>query len=171
MLLYLIRHADAVSFQEDPNRPLSLRGVDEARRVAEFFAKNGGLKPAEVWHSPLQRARETAQHIASGTNFRGPVREIDGIIPEDDPNVIIQRLEKSRGLPAVAVVGHEPHLSSVATRLLYPNADKEIFFEIAKCSVLAFEGQSDSPKIPLRWTNLWHIATALLPVTEAGFKV
>lgn len=171
MLLYLIRHADAVTFQEDPNRPLSLRGVDEAKRIADFFAKNGALKPAEIWHSPLHRARQTAQHLANGIAFTGTIREIEDITPEDEPELIIKKLDQSRALSAVAIVGHEPHLSAVATRLLFPSAKNEIFFEVNKAAVLAFEGQSDGPKFPLRWTSLWHVTPELLPVSAAGFKI
>jgi phosphohistidine phosphatase len=164
MLLFLIRHADAVGFQEDPVRPLSLRGVDEARRLGEFFARNGAFAPAEIWHSPLQRARETAEIIHRETRLSCPVRETTGLIPEDDPALILARIAQVPQLKALALVGHDPHLSTLATLLLQEGAENEIFFEVSKGSVLAFEGQPAAPGRSAHWVNLWHVTPGLLPL-------
>src|SRR5256885_1919033 len=71
--IYLIRHADV----ENPNRvlyghlpgfPLSARGRDQAAELGRRL-RDGGLR--RIVHSPLERASETAQIIAS--QLEGPV--------------------------------------------------------------------------------------------------
>ena len=62
MKLFLVRHSHAFPETEDPRRPLSAQGRDTTRKVAAFFHANGALSSVRtVWHSPLARARETAE--------------------------------------------------------------------------------------------------------------
>ncbi len=60
--LYLVRHGEQLDAEHGlPDGPLSPRGVRQARAIADRL---GGVPFAEVWHSPLQRAAETAAIIA-----------------------------------------------------------------------------------------------------------
>ena len=69
MRLFLIRHAHALPHEIDAERPVSERGQAITRLVSAYFKKNGKLTPKQVWHSPLQRAFETA--AADGTLLTG----------------------------------------------------------------------------------------------------
>jgi probable phosphoglycerate mutase len=56
--LYLVRHGEQQDAEYGmPDGPLSPRGVRQARAVAERL---GGVPFTGAWHSPLQRAAETA---------------------------------------------------------------------------------------------------------------
>ena len=64
MRLFLVRHAHAAPGEPDELRPLSDRGREEARALAERL---DAAAPDLVVTSPLLRARETAAAIASAT--------------------------------------------------------------------------------------------------------
>ncbi len=61
--LYLVRHGEQLDAEHGlPDGPLSPRG----RRQAELLAERlGGIPFDAAYHSPLQRAAETADIIAS----------------------------------------------------------------------------------------------------------
>jgi serine/threonine-protein phosphatase PGAM5 len=61
--LYLVRHGEQLDAEHGlPDGPLSPRG----RRQAELLAERlGGVPFDNAWHSPLQRATETAEIIAA----------------------------------------------------------------------------------------------------------
>lgn len=57
--LYLVRHGEQQDAQHGlPDGPLSPRGVRQARALAERL---GGVPFDAAWHSPLERAEETAR--------------------------------------------------------------------------------------------------------------
>lgn len=134
-MIYLIRHADAVSAEQDPSRPLSARGREQVSRACEHLRKNGGFAPAELWHSPLARSRETAELLAGGLGLDSRVVLRAGLEPEDDPAGIAAALE-SEGR-SVAVVGHEPHLGVLAS-LMTRGPDRDaVYFHFQKAGILA----------------------------------
>jgi phosphohistidine phosphatase len=117
--LHLIRHAHAVSAEEDSLRPLSLRGRRQAKTLATFLRRNDWLQPKAIWHSPLARSHETATLLAVGLKFAGPLHEESGLEPEDDPRATFKRLRKVHD--GLVIVGHEPHLGLLATLLVCGN--------------------------------------------------
>lgn len=56
--VYLVRHGEQQDAEYGlPDGPLSPRGIRQARAIAERL---GGVPFTRAWHSPLQRAEETA---------------------------------------------------------------------------------------------------------------
>ncbi|HEY4990183.1 MAG TPA: histidine phosphatase family protein, partial [Opitutaceae bacterium] len=74
-----MRHADAVSDEVDPVRPLSPRGREQVERVCGVLRKGGAFDPAEIWHSSLARSRETASLLAGGLGIKAPLVETSGL--------------------------------------------------------------------------------------------
>jgi phosphohistidine phosphatase len=123
MQIYLVRHGEAKVETEDPARPLSARGRDGIERVARLTA-SFGLSVAEIRHSGLLRARQTAEILAAHlASARGP-READGLRPDDDPERI--RIECETTRQPLMLVGHLPHLGRLASLLLVGDAGREI---------------------------------------------
>ena len=153
MEIYLIRHAHAVDADEDPGRPLSRRGRSQVRTLAKFLRRSGRFQPAEIWHSSLARSRETAELLAQRLVLSAPRTQVPDLEPEDDPRALAERL-KAAPKP-IAVVGHEPHLSALATWLVAGKTEPATFV-LKKCSALALEG------IGPHWSVRWHISPELL---------
>lgn len=153
MLLYLIRHAEAVDTVPDAGRVLSARGRHQVAVLAEFLRRAKAFRPAEVWHSPLVRARETAQLLVQELALPVALKQVAGITPEDDPQEIAQSLA-TLARP-VALVGHEPHLSALAS-LLVAGATQPVVFAMKKGATLALERSGT------RWAVRWHIEPDLL---------
>lgn len=153
MQLFLIRHAHAEDGAPDALRPLSKRGRQQTRRLARFLRQCGDFAPEEIWHSPLLRAHETAALLGRGARVRAPRQEVAGLAPEDSPALLARRLaQESRTL---ALVGHEPHLSALAS-LLVAGAAEPARFAMKKGAALALEGTGR------HWTVRWHVHPDLL---------
>ena len=155
MRLYLVRHAHAVPEEENVQRPLSARGRKTVRQIAAFFRTSGALQPAQVWHSPLWRARETAEILARGLGLsRKALVETPGLLPDDDPADIARRLASAG--EDLAVVGHEPYLGALATRLAIGKGKPSVF-EFKKGAVLCLENTGAS------WQICWYFSPEMLP--------
>ena len=153
MELFLIRHAHAVDAEEDPARPLSNRGRKQVRVLAKFLSRSGVLRPAEIWHSSLQRSRETAELLARGLGLPVPLVEAPGLEPGDEPAMVARRLRTQE--QSLALVGHEPHLSALASLLVAGRGEAPLFV-LKKCAVIALERDG------ARWQVRWQISPELL---------
>jgi phosphohistidine phosphatase len=149
MSLYLIRHAHAVDADEDPRRPLSARGREQARTLANFLKATGALQTTEVWHSPLARSIETAELFVQHLGLDARLTEVDGLEGEDDPAIVAQRL--ARRHDPLAIVGHNPHLGALLSLLVAGSAAPPRFV-VKKCAVIALDREGD------RWLVRWHLS-------------
>lgn len=64
MKLFLVHHALPFTAEEDPARPLTETGREEARRIAAHLAA-AGIQPARVLHSGKSWTQETAERVAA----------------------------------------------------------------------------------------------------------
>jgi phosphohistidine phosphatase len=110
--LFLVRHAHADPGEPDELRPLSARGREQARELAEHLVAAG---PELVLASPLLRARETAAAIAkaAGAELRVEERLAPGAAAED----VLAAIEEEQPRGAVVAVGHQPDCSEIAFAL------------------------------------------------------
>jgi len=76
------------------------------------------VEVAEIRHSGLARARETAEILARVLGSGAAVRAVSGLAPEDDPDVARAELDLAR--EPLMLVGHLPHLGRLASGLLGP---------------------------------------------------
>lgn len=153
MIVYLIRHAEAADLVPDHARPLTAHGRHQVALLAQFLKRSRAFAPAEVQHSPLVRARETAQLLLHELALAVPLRPVAGLTPEDDPRLFAATLE--RMTRPTAVVGHEPHLSALAS-LLVGGSMLPTVFAMNKGATLALERGGP------RWTVRWHIEPEML---------
>jgi phosphohistidine phosphatase len=145
--VYLIRHADAVSEEEDPERPLSQKGRDQVAKVCGVLGRLATFAPEQFWHSPLVRSRETAELLRKGLKLASPLVLSPGLEPDDDPRETAARLAAAGR--QVAVVGHEPHLGIVASLMVHGPEKAGIYFPFPKAGVLALTPQGK------RWRSEW----------------
>jgi phosphohistidine phosphatase len=118
--LTLVRHAHADTEQhpvKDFDRPLSDRGIEQARNAAAAFAA-GRPEVDLILSSPAQRAFATAEAFATALGYapRRIVTELPLYLAS--PETILLLLEKlDETLRHVLVVGHNPGLSALARQL------------------------------------------------------
>jgi phosphohistidine phosphatase len=134
-MIYLIRHADALSDEVNAARPLSARGREQVSRVCGLLRRRNAPEPKEIWHSPLERSRETAELLARGIWMSAPLVLVPGLEPEDDPAKVAALLASATG--DIAVVGHEPHLGVLSSLLVHGPSRSAVFFPFPKAGVLA----------------------------------
>lgn len=153
MKIYLVRHAHAVDVDDDDARELSEKGRQQIRKLGAFLRWNGVLATREFWHSPAVRAQDTAERLAARMRIRAKLVEVTGLRHGDDPAIMARRLRKQRR--PVALFGHEPHLSALASLLLAGQAAPPLFV-LRKCAVLCLERTAS------RWAVCWQVVPELL---------
>ena len=116
MDLILWRHADAGEPSDDPQaddlqRPLSLRGTKQARRMAEWL--NQFLPDStRVLCSPALRCRETADALGR------KLRLTDALAPGASHLQALAAARWPDSREPVLVVGHQPMLGQLAAYLI-----------------------------------------------------
>jgi phosphohistidine phosphatase len=118
MRIYLVRHGDAVPEDDagsDRDRWLSPRGR-EAARVLGRLLRETRIEPDAIVCSPLPRAVQTAELLATSLDFLGHIASWRCLEPSAQPRVAAG-LVSTVGT-SVLVVGHEPSISSLGAYLL-----------------------------------------------------
>jgi phosphohistidine phosphatase len=121
MDILLVRHGQAVDEAlglGDAGRWLTTKGRKVSRKVAKWIAKNGKRRPTVIWTSPLVRAVQTAEILASEAAFKGEVLACAQLSPGHDPGDLLKLLAAAAIEGPIALVGHEPSLSLIANALL-----------------------------------------------------
>ena len=117
--LYVVRHGIAVEEGldgRDASRPLSSKGRRRFQKAAKAFGRLG-RKLDLVLTSPLVRAVQTAEILAGATRH-GEVAVLEELDPAVEAAELLEALAKRVGKSkTVALVGHEPQLSSVLAAL------------------------------------------------------
>jgi phosphohistidine phosphatase len=115
MNLYLVRHGEAKSKDEDPARGLSDSGISDVKKVAAYLA-GMNLKVNNIYHSVKLRAMQTAQIIADSIGIDQAITEADGLAPMDDPRIWFERIHELKD--DTMLVGHLPYLSILSALLI-----------------------------------------------------
>ena len=152
MLLYLVRHGEAVSEGEDRARPLSKQGETDVRELAGLLAHRFRLMPGHIFHSPKARAAQTASIISQTLPLAPAPEEMDGLRPSDEPAVWSQHLEVMD--KDTMLVGHLPHLPRLASLLLLHDGDRDIL-DFTPGTVVCLEKTG-------RWSVKWMISPQIL---------
>lgn len=128
MKLLLIRHAPAVPNGSvgirDGERPLTPRGRARFRVAARGLARIAD-RPDVLLTSPLVRARATAEIAAAA--FKKVTPRVEPALGHDNVDAVVAALKKCPRDAMVAVVGHEPTLSRLLSRMLGVQQDDDRF--------------------------------------------
>lgn len=150
--LYLIRHGIAADqgpeFPDDGDRPLTIQGIER------FHLEVKGLRQLDVrldriLTSPLVRAVQTAEILASGMECGAALVRVDALRPGGRFDALTAALARLGDDEAIALVGHMPSIGLFAARLI--GAKEPLAFK--KGGVCRI----DSPTLPpsgagqLRW--------------------
>jgi phosphohistidine phosphatase len=152
--LLIIRHGPAgdraeweAEGRDDRLRPLTLQGKKEMRRVAEGLARVVS-KIDLLATSPLVRAVQTAEIVAS--HFDCDPVTVEALAPGHDPDEVMRWLRGQRG-DTIAVVGHEPDLSTLACYLLTAKPSSFLTLKKSGTGLLDLDDPPGPGKARLEW--------------------
>lgn len=153
MDVLFIRHAsaEAAGAAGDPARRLTQKGRSESRLTARALAAMGA-QPQALLTSPLHRAQETAEIIASTLGAPDPVAA-DCLAPPGDASALCGRLIQlnAAGVDAVAVIGHAPSLDEFIARLTANTNDVGTSLSKAGAACVALPAPDSGQPPQLRW--------------------
>ena len=119
MELILWRHADAEPGVEDLERKLTVKGRKQAARVAGWL--NARLPSRfTLYSSPAKRAQQTAKALDA------PIETSELLAPDRSSADVLRAVDWPNRDELVIVVGHQPTLGRVVTRLLGSEGDLSI---------------------------------------------
>lgn len=173
MKLLLVRHGPAVDRRawgargrDDRRRPLTGAGAARTREAAAGLARLVD-PPDVVASSPYVRALETARIVsdafAAGRARREPITPsgpgvVEALAHDADPRALRPWLVRRVDQPLVALVGHEPQLSRLASWLL--TGDPRSILQIKKAGACLLD-LGDEPH-PGSARLLWLLAPSAL---------
>jgi phosphohistidine phosphatase len=131
MRLYLMRHGQAFSAAEDPERRLTPAGAARIESIGRALA-GLGLEFDLVVSSTKARARQTAE-LAAGVRGRIEVIETDLLKPSTAPEQSLAFLTSQGDPDSMLAVGHLPNLGLVAATLMGGRPDSVEFMAGAVC--------------------------------------
>jgi len=119
MRVILMRHGragnpDPDQWPNDLDRPLTQGGVKRLKKAARGLAQAG--KPDRVYASKATRTRQTARVMEEDGGW--PAAKPAGFLADGvEPKDVTKKMNKlhERGVQHVALVGHEPQLSALAS--------------------------------------------------------
>ena len=117
MQVFLVRHAEAVDETlslRDPYRHLTSHGRAQARALGDRLRWHDCV-PTRIWASPLVRAIQTAELVATGLACETQVEVMIDLAPEGSAREVHAALRALPADTAVMLVGHEPSMSAIGS--------------------------------------------------------
>ena len=153
MKLYLAQHGEAHSKEQDPNRPLTKKGVDDVEHIAKFLQR-AGIQVNRVIHSGKLRAQQTAEHLAKHIADHIELETTGIINPNDSPETFAW--QSGSWEDDTLIVGHLPFLARLVSHLI--NGEEELLMvAFQPGSVVCLERLKDE-----QWVINWMIRPGLL---------
>ncbi|HQO01926.1 MAG TPA: phosphohistidine phosphatase SixA [Spirochaetota bacterium] len=149
--VFIIQHGDANPKDIDPERHLSEKGVNQAKRAAEFLKKLP-FYPDIILHSEKARSIETAGVISFALGgVRMDVRST--INPNDDIAGLLEELMALKGTgKSIMIVGHQPFLGKLVSALITGDAAMQSV-DISNASPLVLVKNGDRYIVELYMKN------------------
>lgn len=119
-----MRHADAGVSRENPILDAKRALIKEGKQQCMLMAGVLTAIRAQIdviISSPLKRARQTAQFVATELGFEQPVLISEALSPDADFAAFQHLLHEHERREGVLVVGHNPTLHQFAARLVSGN--------------------------------------------------
>ena len=153
LTLHLIRHASAAergpNYPDDSKRPLSGKGLKQSQALCKFF-KTLKLDPDRLFSSPYTRAAQTAEALETLLK-KGPSHYLNSLADDDydkllaDVHAGLEPQDKT-----IALVGHEPYLSELASYLL-SGQSSTLSINFRKAALMTLRGRLAPKQMQLQW--------------------
>ena len=119
MQIWLGRHAEAESLEQaasDADRKLTETGRRQTAQLARWLAEREPL-PDLILHSPLVRARETAEILHSEWGAKMALERDQQLAPGLDCGRLLSSLS-ARGAEGIVCIGHQPDIGRCLAEML-----------------------------------------------------
>ena len=156
MHIYIIRHAIAVAegtpeYEQDSDRPLTDKGRKKMRQIVKGL-QTLGVDFDLIVSSPYVRARETAEIIAKQFKMSKKLVFSDNLTPMAEPASLLPELKEKYSVDSIALVGHEPHLSSLVGFLTSEAGQLDVTLKKGGvCYLVADDLHHDNHRATLEW--------------------
>lgn len=115
MKLYLMRHGEAASKEQDPAQGLSPQGRQAIMAFADKMAQRN-IKPVQLFHSEKTRAKQTAEIMLASLSAETTVTQLAGICPNDPADALLPVLD--RWQVDTLLVSHLPFIPNLLALLI-----------------------------------------------------
>jgi len=160
MRLYLVQHARALTKEQDPERPLSPAGREDAARIAQAL-QQAGVSLWRIRHSGKARAQETADILGAALKVEEGVEAMAGLAPSDAVTGVVPDLAGWEG--DVMLVSHMPFVARLAAYLLDDGRDEGPVLAFEPGTVACLERTT-----PDGWQLVWMLPPALVGARGPG---
>jgi phosphohistidine phosphatase len=146
--VFLIRHAAAVGETadlRDVHRYLSAHGREQARALGDRLRWHDCV-PTQIWTSPLVRAVQTAELVATGLHATCVIETVPGLAPDEPPAAIVAALQQLPDDALIMLFGHQPTISMIGGLLTHDDH-------------FAWMGNAEAVRIHgdrVRWRFAWN---------------
>jgi phosphohistidine phosphatase len=147
--LWLMRHGEAAGSDAsgtDHGRPLTERGRQQVQQFARWLAERAQA-PDVVWHSPLRRARETAELMAAEFDLTAVEQIV--LSPGMRADRLLEALAARTVMRAVCV-GHQPDIGGALRDMI---GGGRLLISPGTCAAVVFTGPIVAGAGSLRWLS------------------
>lgn len=117
MKIYLMQHGEALTGEQDPQRPLSSAGIEQIKTAAQGM-RMLGLRFDLIMASPKRRSQQTAALVAERLRYAySDILTTETLLPKADPAELLALLAGEEDAGSVLLAGHLPHLAALARHL------------------------------------------------------
>lgn len=153
MTLFILRHGiaeDVSPSGSDADRRLTDEGRRKLRQVLAK-AKTAGANPELMLTSPYVRARQTAEIAAAELGYSSEPSLSERLFPFSSALETWEEIRGLRGVSSVMLVGHNPHLSELATRLAGGAGGGGVLMKKAALARFDADAAANEPRGWLEW--------------------
>ncbi len=155
MDLYIVRHAIAVAegtpgYQDDSQRPLTDDGRKKMKKIVKGLRRLD-VELDKILTSPYVRARDTAQILADGFKMKDKIVFSDNLIPPGNFDRLIDEVLEKYDVGSLALVGHEPMLSSFISFLMTGKPEAAITLKKGGVCLLTADDFRRARRAALQW--------------------
>ena len=152
MQIYLVQHGLSLPKDQDPQKGLSTKGIEEVNRIADV-AKMYNVKVAKILHSGKKRAEQTAEIFSKAIVPKEGVSVCEGINPMDDVVVFGDHL---KNLNETMIVGHLPFMEKLVS-VLTAKSDELRVFKFQNSGIVCLEFDAEKDFWSIKWTLMPNI--------------
>ncbi len=153
MKLYLVQHGEAQSKAQDAQRPLTEKGHNDIKKMAEFV-QQAGVQAAQFIHSGKLRAAQTAEYFAATLDGSNELQINEHINPNDPPQLFLDFLAAQQD--DIFLVGHLPYLEKLIA-LMVSHQEQPLITAFQPGSIVCLEKNAQQ-----QWQIIWMLRPEII---------